>query len=93
MSRLPSMSEPATAHNYNSDNHDRMSLLRCHDGPCLAFFGSRFSQDRSVLRFISKSISTYVLVVSIEAWPNHERIILRSTLDCSRCIAVVRRMV
>jgi hypothetical protein len=50
--------EPEAAHNYSFDNHDRMSSLRCQDGPCFPFFGSSFSQDLSVLRFISRSISS-----------------------------------
>jgi hypothetical protein len=42
--------------NYSVESQERMSLLRCHDGLRLGMLGSNFLQERSVLRFISRSI-------------------------------------
>ena len=54
------------------------------------FSGSSFSQDRSIFRFISKSISTQSLVVSIEACPNEVSSILRSARSVSNLLKMVQ---
>ena len=51
------------------------------------------SQFASTLAFISKSTSAYTFVVTIDTWPSHARIVLMSTLDRNRCVAVACRMV
>ena len=47
-----------TAHNQSPDNQARRSGCFCHERPRLPWVGISFSADRSVLRFISRSIST-----------------------------------
>ena len=59
------------------------------------FFGLPFliSQFTSALAFISKSTSAYTLVVLMDTWPSHARIVLMSTPARSRWVAVVWRIV
>src|SRR5580704_12403459 len=59
------------------------------------YFGSSSltSQLASALAFISRSTSAYTLVVSSDTWPSHARIVLMSTPERSRWVAVVWRMV
>jgi hypothetical protein len=46
------------AHNQSPESHERMSGVFCHERPRFPCFGISFSADWSVLRFISRSIST-----------------------------------
>jgi hypothetical protein len=56
-------------------------------------FVSSTLQLSSALAFISKSTSAYTLVVISDTWPSHARIVLMSTPERSRWVAVVCRIV
>lgn len=58
-----------------------------------SFLWSEISHLARALAFISKSISAYTLVVSIDTCPSHARIVLMPMPARRRCIAVVWRIV
>ena len=79
-------------------NRSGYSVRRNSISPASSFHGWLFSssstsQLASALAFISRSTSAYTFVVASDTCPSHARIVLMSTPDRSRCVAVVWRIV
>ena len=55
-------------------------------------WSSATSQLARAFTFISRSTSTYTMVVLSETWPSQARIVLMSTPARSKCVAVVCRL-
>ena len=79
----------AARHNYSAFKNARSSSVGCH-GSADPLGAGRMSR---VLRFISKSVSTYWWVVSVLSCPSQRAMTVMSTPDCRRCMAVVCRNV